>query len=224
MGAQAAVSASAPWTARLSQTLAAPGPWLLALTFGVYAAQWLTVVGFLPSTYAQAGVSAQWAGLLTAGVAVINILGNVGAGRLLQAGIPARVVLGTGFGVMALTGVVAFADWPQWLGVASTAVAGVTRYLSVLLFSAVGGVIPGSLFALSVRLAPSEGTVGSTVGWMQQGSSAGQVLLPPLAGWLAQRVGGWHWTWALTGACALTGLVLTWGIGRLLRRPREQQA
>lgn len=220
------------WTARLGQTLRALGPWLLALTFGVYAAQWLTVVGFLPSAYAQAGVSVQWAGLLTAGVALINILGNVGAGRLLQAGVPARSVLGTGFGVMALSAFVAFADWPHWLGVESSALTGVSRYLAVLLFSAVGGVIPGCLFALSVRLAPSERTVGSTVGWMQQGSSTGQMLLPPLAGWLAQRVGGWHWTWALTGACALIGLLLTWAIGRQLRRqmgphmrqPREHHA
>lgn len=210
------------WTARLGQTLGALGPWLLALTFGVYAAQWLTVVGFLPSAYAQAGVSVQWAGLLTAGVALINIVGNVGAGRLLQAHVPAPAVLGTGFGVMALSAFVAFADWPHWLpvwlGVESATVIGVSRYLAVLLFSTVGGVIPGTLFALSVRLAPSERTVGATVGWMQQGSSAGQVLLPPLAGWLAQRVGGWHWTWALTGACALAGLTLTWGIARQLHR------
>jgi CP family cyanate transporter-like MFS transporter len=220
------------WTARLRQTLGALGPWLLALTFGVYAAQWLTVVGFLPSAYAQAGVSVQWAGLLTAGVALINIVGNVGAGRLLQAHVPARTVLGTGFGVMAVSACVAFADWPHWLAVESATAIGVSRYLAVLLFSTVGGVIPGTLFALSVRLAPSERTVGATVGWMQQGSSAGQVLLPPLAGWLAQRVGGWHWTWALTGACALAGLVLTWAIGRQLhrqvsrpvRQPSEQGA
>ncbi|MFO6419963.1 CynX/NimT family MFS transporter [Hylemonella sp. W303a] len=208
-----------PWTARLAQTLGALGPWLLALTFGVYAAQWLTVVGFLPSAYAQAGVSVQWAGLLTAGVALINIVGNVGAGRLLQAQVPAPALLGTGFGVMVLSACVAFADWPHWWAIESATAVGLARYVAVLLFSAVGGVIPGTLFALSVRLAPSERTVGSTVGWMQQGSSAGQVLLPPLAGWLAQRVGGWHWTWALTGACALAGLVLTWGIGRQLRRP-----
>lgn len=209
---------SDPWTARLGQTLGALGPWLLALTFGVYAAQWLTVVGFLPSAYAQAGVSVQWAGLLTAGVALINIVGNVGAGRLLQAHVPARTVLGTGFGVMAVSAFVAFADWPHWLSLDSSTVTGVSRYVAVLLFSAVGGVIPGTLFALSVRLAPSERTVGATVGWMQQGSSAGQVLLPPLAGWLAQRVGGWHWTWSLTGACAVAGLTLTWAIGRQLRR------
>jgi MFS family permease len=223
VGTQEAALKADHWTARLGQTLGALGPWLLALTFGVYAAQWLTVVGFLPSAYAQAGVSVQWAGLLTAGVALINILGNVGAGRLLQAGVPARSVLGTGFGVMTLSAFVAFADWPHWLMVESSTVTGVFRYLAVLLFSAVGGVIPGTLFALSVRLAPSERTVGSTVGWMQQGSSTGQMLLPPLAGWLAQRVGGWHWTWALTGACALAGLVLTWAIGRQLRRQMARQ-
>ncbi len=218
------LTVDASWVSRLGQTLSASGPWLLALTFGVYAAQWLTVIGFLPSVYAHAGVSARWAGVLTAGVALINILGNVGAGRLLQVGVKARTLLAAGFGVMALSAIVTFADWQVWASLDTSGWVAALRYAAVLMFSAVGGLIPGTLFALSMRMAPSENTVASTVGWMQQGSSAGQVLLPPLAGWLAQRVGGWHWTWILTGACAVAGLGLTWRIGRVLRRPQEQHA
>ena len=36
---------------RIAQTLRAPGPWLVAFAFGVYSAQWLAVIGFLPSIY-----------------------------------------------------------------------------------------------------------------------------------------------------------------------------
>jgi len=48
--------------------------------------------------------------------------------------------------------------------------------------------------------------VSTTVGWMQQFSSLGQFLGPPLVAWLAMRVGGWHWTWVATGACSLLGV------------------
>ena len=37
-------------------------PWLLALSFCVYSAQWLAVVGFLPSIYAGLGLPAAWTG------------------------------------------------------------------------------------------------------------------------------------------------------------------
>lgn len=202
------------WLLRVRQTLAAPGPWLLALTFLVYAAQWSTIIGFLPSVYAQAGVSSYSAGLLTAVASLTNIFGNVGSGRLLHArknfAATARGILAIGFAVMALTATIAFAE------VDGQGLPAVLRYAAVLVFSAIGGAIPGTLFALAVRLAPSDRTVGTVVGWMQQGSSAGQFFLPPLAGWMAERAGGWHWTWVLTGACALVGMAVAWRIGVLL--------
>lgn len=202
------------WLSRVRQTLAAPGPWLLALTFLVYAAQWSTIIGFLPSVYAQAGVSSYTAGLLTAIASLTNIFGNVGSGRLLHArknfAATARGILAIGFAVMALTATIAFAE------VDGQGLPAVLRYAAVLVFSAIGGAIPGTLFALAVRLAPSDRTVGTVVGWMQQGSSAGQFFLPPLAGWMAQRAGSWHWTWVLTGACALVGMAVAWRIGVLL--------
>ena len=68
-----------------------------------------------------------------------------------------------------------------------TAEAPVAPYLAVVLFSAIGGLIPATLFALAVHVAPDEHTVSTTVGWMQQCSSAGQFLGPPLVG-----LGGRH--------------------------------
>jgi hypothetical protein len=48
---------------------------------------------------------------------------------------------------------------------------------------------PGTLFAQAVRHAPDEDTISTTVGWMQQCSSLGQFLSPPLVGLLAAGPG-----------------------------------
>lgn len=196
-----------PWALRLRHTLAAPGPWLLAMTFACYAGQWLAVVGFLPTIYGQAGLVAAWAGVLTAVVAAVNVVGNVGAGRLLHRGVAAPRLLTLGFATMALAALLAFAGWgqPAWL-----------RYAAVLLFSMVGGLIPATLFALVVRLAPGEHTLSSTVGWIQQWSALGQFAGPPLVAALASLVGGWQFTWVLTAAAAVIGLVLARRIAALL--------
>jgi MFS family permease len=196
-----------PWALRLRHTLAAAGPWLLALLFACYAGQWLAVVGFLPTIYGQAGVAAAWAGVLTALVAAVNVLGNVGAGRLLQRGVAAPRLLRVGFATMGLAAVVAFGGWaqPAWL-----------RYAAVLLFSMVGGLVPATLFALVVRVAPGEHTLSSTVGWIQQWSALGQFAGPPLVAALASRAGGWQFTWVITAAAALAGLWLTRRMAALL--------
>jgi predicted MFS family arabinose efflux permease len=166
----------------------------------MYSSQWLAVVGFLPSVYAQAGVSGQLAGVLTAVVCAANILGNVGAGRLLHNGVSARTVLTVGFVTM---GVMA---WLAFHPVTATLPGG--RFVCVWLFSAVGGVVPGTLFSLAVALAPSRQTVSTTVGWVQQCSSAGQFAGPPLVAWVAAQQGGWQHTWMVTGAAAVIGLML----------------
>ena len=85
----------------------------------------------------------------------------------------------------------------------------------MLAFSAIGGVIPGTLFALAVHVAPSEHTLSTTVGWMQQWSAFGQFVGPPLVAWVAGVAGGWHFTWLVTGACSLVGLLLAAFIARL---------
>lgn len=198
--------------ARLARTLSASGPWLVAVAFALYSSQWLAVIGFLPSIYAAAGVPPALTGVLTAAAAAVNMLGNLGAGRLLQRGVAPPRLLALGFVVMALAAAAAFA------GPAGAGLPPALRYLAVLLFSAVGGVIPATLFALALRVAPGEDTVSTTVGWMQQWSAFGQFAGPPVVAWIAARSGGWHWTWLATGAASLAGLLLAGRIARP-RRP-----
>jgi len=198
-------AAPEPWTQRLRVTLASSGPWLVALAFAMYSSQWLAVVGFLPAVYAQAGVGAVAAGALTALVCAMNIIGNVAAGRWLLSGQPAQSLLFWGFGSMALTALLTFSPL---LGQAP-----LLRYAAVLLFSAAGGMVPGTLFSLVVRLAPNAQTVSTTMGWVQQCSATGQFLGPPLVAWVAAQAGGWHATWVVTGTASMIGLWLASRLG-----------
>ena len=196
------------WPQRLRETLSAPGPWWVALCFAMYSGQWLAVVGFLPSIYTQAGLLGATLGSLTALAAAVNMLGNMASGRLLQRDFHPSVLLAMGFFAMGLGAVLAFAEFTQswpWL-----------RYAGVLLFSACGGLVPGTLFSLAVRLASHERNVSTTVGWMQQGSAAGQFAGPPVVAWLASQVGGWQWTWLATGLCCVLGVLLSVLIARTL--------
>ncbi|MDP3760835.1 MAG: MFS transporter [Ramlibacter sp.] len=208
-------SAGQGWTHRLRLTLSAGGPWLVSLAFAAYSAQWLAVIGFLPSMYTQAGLAPGLAGIATGFAAALNMVGNIASGRLLQGGSRAEYLLYTGFLAMAAGSFVAFSDVTGTLD--PTLAAGL-RYGAVLLFSSVGGLIPGTLFSLAVHVAPGEGTVSTTVGWMQQWSAAGQLAGPPLVAWMATRAGGWQWSWLVTGGCALAGLGLAFLLGRVAAR------
>ena len=208
----AAPAAASPWLQRVRRTLAAQGPWMVALAFAVYAGQWMTVIGFLPTVYAAAGVTAASAGALTAAVAAVNMLGNVCAGRLMQRGVSPTHLLQTGFVVMGLMAVAAFAKLP---GIDAPMPA---RFGAVVMFSGFGGIVPATLFALAVRLAPGEDTIATGIGWLQQWSSFGQFAVPPLVAWVAGWAGGWQFTGWVTAGCALLGWLLARRIGQLMRK------
>lgn len=187
---------------RLRRTLRAPGPWLTALAFFLYSGQWLAVVGFLPTIYHQAGYTGAAVASLSALAAGINMAGNIGAGWWLAHGARPGTVLTLAYMAMGAGAGVAFGAEGH----------PVLQYLAVLVFSGVGGLIPGTLFGLAVKLAPDNDTVSTTVGWMQQFSALGQFLGPPVVAWVATLAGGWHWTWVVTGASSLLGVMLA---GRL---------
>ncbi|WP_372826368.1 CynX/NimT family MFS transporter [Polaromonas sp.] len=196
------------WRALLVLTLRSRGAWLVALSFAMYSGQWLAVVGFLPTIYAQAGAAPGATAWLTALAAGVNIIGNLSAGRWLHRGASPVALLATGFAAMTLGTLFAFGvEGHPWI-----------QYLAVLAFSMMGGLIPGTLFSLAVRLAPDVQAVPTTIGWMQQWSAAGQFFGPPLVAWVAAQAGHWQWTWMVTGACSVVGLVLARQIQLLLKR------
>jgi len=200
------------WTQRIKRTLTCPGPWLVAITFGLYSGQWIAVVGFLPALYADAGLAPGLIGIMTALVALANITGNLGAGQLLHRNVRAHHLLYTGFAAMGLTAWVAFGLLAPGSG----------QFVAVLLFSALGGLIPAALFYLAVRLAPDEHSISSTVGWMQQWSALGQFAGPPLVALVVSLAGGWQWTWSVTGGMALGGIVMALLLAQQQTQPAWQ--
>lgn len=183
---------------RIYITLSAWRVWIVALCFGMFAAQWSALIGFLPTIYADAHIAGPTAGLLTALVAGASIIGNLSAGRLLHKGVPAAVLLTTGLCTMIGCAIIAFAlNAPPSV-----------QFIAVFIFSAVGGLIPATLFMLAVTLAPSPSTTVSTVGWVQQCSSLGQFVGPPFVGWVVYVLGGWQWAWVATSTFAVCGLLL----------------
>lgn len=201
-GAPAVLQSPAGGAIRL--TLGSGKVWVVALTFGTYVAQWTAVVGFLPTIYAQAGVSGTWAGLLTGLVAGANVFGNLLAGQLQHRGVaPVRLMV-TGFLAMMLSAFIAF-------GLQAPAV---VQFAAVVMFSAIGGLIPASLFMLAVTVAPTPQTTTTTIGWVQQCSAFGQFSGPPVVAWVVNQAGGWQWTWLATWAFALTGIALVLALER----------
>ncbi|MFM2241099.1 MAG: hypothetical protein RJA69_2473, partial [Pseudomonadota bacterium] len=203
---------------RLASVLTHRGPWLVVLSFAVYSGQWLAIIGFLPSIYVQMGLSMATGGTLTAAVAAANMGGNIYSGRLLSRGINPPALLRWGFGAMGVGAFLAFAQWQSWQLPATL------QFVCVVCFSALGGVIPGTLFSLAVRLAPGEDTVATTVGWVQQWSSIGQFAGPPLVAWMAAATGGWQWTWVVTGSFCMAGWWLAGQVRALLNSTTQVSA
>lgn len=202
-GSGAAAHTPSAWHL-IRQTLGSVRVWLVALIFGCYAAQWMAVIGFLPTIYAAENLSVAMAGGLTGLVAGANIIGNLAAGQLLHRGVPVLRLQLAGFVVMMLATLFAFAV-PASLP---------ARFTAVLLFSTVGGLIPASCFILALRVAPSPQTTTTTVGWMQQGSALGQFLGPPVMAMVVNVAGGWQWAWLTTAVLGTTGMALACALHR----------
>lgn len=185
-------------TALVTQTILSLKPWLLAASFCCYAGQWMSVFGFLPTLYQSQGVAPAEAGVLTAVGAGVNVIGNFGAGLLLQRGRRRHSLL-----IFAAATMLAAA----WIVFGSEAPFAV-RYAAILAFSAAGGLIPGTLFASTPSFAPNPQTVSTTAGLMQQGSAVGQFFTPPLIALAVSQAGSWSVTWVVTGTLALANVLL----------------
>ena len=141
---------------RLRLVWRTPQVWRVALAFACYSGQWLIIIGLLPTLLQTGGMSAGFAGTIAAIASAVNIVGNIAGGRLLQKGVPSQRVLGIAFATLAAGAFVVCgtpSDTPF-----------IVRLAAVLMFSGVGGMIPGPLFSLAVRAAPTEETASTALG------------------------------------------------------------
>src|SRR5690606_35626410 len=141
------------------------------------------------------GLAPAAGGVLTAVAVAANVEGNLASGLLLQKGCSRQTLVAAAGIKMAICAWLAF----------GAPVTFAWRYAAVVALSAIGGLIPGTLFATAPFYAPAPTAVSTTVGLMQQGSAWGQILLPPVMAVFAERAGGWSTIWMATaGAAACT--------------------
>lgn len=188
---------------RVVRTARSPRVWVAGAAFGCYTAQWMAVIGFLPTIYQQNGISTATGGFLSAVAGGVNIFGSLLSGYLLHRGVLLRRLLIPTFVVMAVASVLTFQ--PDWSRVAGGFW---FQFGFVCLFSAVGSVIPTSLIRLAVDLAPSGGSAPAAMGLMQQLYTMGSFVGPPLMAWLVTRTGTWQHTWWMTVAFATAGVAM----------------
>jgi DHA1 family inner membrane transport protein len=193
-----------PVLAEMKEVATSGGPLAIALCFAAYSCCWFAVVGFLPTLQVdRLGFSTSTAAIVTALVAIVNVTGNLSAGWLLHRGVP-RVVVIVGAAVsMSFCAAGIFID----------GVPDVLRLVLAGIYSAVIGVIPGSLFTAIPVHAPRPQLAGAATGLLMQGSNIGSLLGPPITGALVAGAGwpsaAWLTSTAL-GVAAAAGLFLHW--------------
>ena len=188
------------WLERLIQVIRTPGATLAALAFAMYSGQWLAVVGFLPTIYNDNGLSLTQGSFLTAFVAFANAIGATLAGRLLNKKINPRNILYFGYLVMCVGSLITFAGGEQ--------IPTIIKYISIVLFSGIGGLIPSTLFAMAVHFSPNPKSNSIAVGWVMQWSAIGQFSGPPLLAYLAIQMNSWNYSWWITSTASLAGIYL----------------
>lgn len=189
---------------RIVRTIKTWRPWIAGLAFASYTLQWMAVMGFLTTVFVAADVAPLWAAFLSALVGGVNIIGALGAGRLLGKGVQLRLIVIVTFIVMALSSVMFFAiDWsPTLLGLSG-------QLICAVMFSMIGGTIPALLSRLAVDLAPPEGSVAAVIGLMQQIFNVGNFFGPSLLAWVVMTTGSWSYSWWVTSAFCVVGIICT---------------
>ena len=144
---------------------------IITAVFGLYAAQYLAVVGLLPAALVDGeGLSVAAAGLIGAVVFLVNAPGNLLGAYLLHRGAPVRWVIPAGCAGMAVT---------VW-GVLDPALPLGLRVGSAVAFSFIAGLVPSALFAALAVVSAGTGSAGAAIGLVTQGSAVGQLLGPPV--------------------------------------------
>lgn len=189
----------------LLRTVSTPGPVLLALIFACYTTAYIALTGFLPTLLIERlGVTAGQAGMMTAAVAAANILGNLATGPLLRRHVPRWVPIILANITIAACAIGIFTpDTPPWLA-----------YGLCLVFSAIGGLLPGCVLGGAPPYAPEPRLVPVTLGLIMQGSNIGQVTGPALVG---AAVAWWGWSAAapVLAGVTVTGAILTLALRRV---------
>ncbi len=203
-----ALAAASPWH-NIRVTVTRRGPWLLVATFFCFSLPWSAVMVWLPTFLVeQRGASIPEAAMLTALVVIANVPSNVVGGWLVNRGVPSWTLIALPSAIMGLSA----------LGIFLDAVPDAVRFGLCMLFSAVSGFVPGTLFAIVPVHAASPQQLGTMNGFILQGANMGQFVGAPAIAFVVAATGQWHAVqWILLGAGGLS-VVLSLAIRAAGRR------
>jgi MFS family permease len=176
----------------ITLTVSRPGPWLLAIAFGCYTVQWVSLMVWLPTfLIEQRGLALGTASVMTALVVACNLPGNLFGGWLLHRHMARWKLLAlTGVGMIACMTVIYGESLPDSL-----------RYLACLAFSCCGGMLPAAVLSGAPVVTPSSAQIATTNGLLIQGSNVGQMIGPPAMAWLVTLTADWQsGFWMLQGS------------------------
>lgn len=168
---------------RLRQVVTRPRLLLLALAFGSYAFQWVTLMAWLPTfLVGELSFGLEAAAAATALIVAANVPGNILGGELARRRVPAGLLVLTGSAAMAIS----------VLGIFLPGTGAGAKLAFCLVFSLLGGCIPAILFSQVPMASPSAYHLGPANGMLMQGSATGQFVGPPIvAAAIAASGGGW---------------------------------
>jgi len=194
----------------VGRSVGIPGAVLVALTFGLYAAQHISMMNWLP-TYM---IEVHGAGILvSAGVPALvlafNALGSYLGAWAMGRGAPIWFLLTIASVGMGLTEI----------GILSVALPNELRLVLACGFGIAGGIIPAAALAAAPVYAPSPALIGSMGGLMVMGSNTGQLFGPPALAAGREYAGSWEGILGLLLSFAVAAAVLS-----LASRPLERRA
>ncbi len=187
----------------LGAVLRARAPWLLALSFATYTANYLCVASFLPTLLIAGGFSQLLAGTLVALVVAANVLGNLFSGWLLQQGASRGLLIAIAAATMGGLSLVIYA----------TDLGAAAKLAAAFAYSFVGGLLPAAVMSGAPVHAPTPGQIGTTNGLVLQWGNAGQLAAPPIFAALATS-GGWGVAAWFTFALGVAGVAIGAAIAR----------
>jgi len=176
-------------------------PLLVVAGFVCYSSLYQSLTAFLPTILVtDYSVPLAQAARFGALVVVGNVIGNVSAGWLIGRSVAPWKLLTTSFIVMGLCASLVFA----------TASDPIAKTIAGFLFSAFGGLFPGTAFALAARYSISPSHMALMAGLMLQGAGIGQTIGPMLVSSMVEFSGSWNSANLLVVSFAAIGLVSAW--------------
>lgn len=181
------------------------GPLLVVAGFVCYSSLYQSLTAFLPTILAtEYGVTLARSAHLGALVVVANVVGNLAAGWLIGRGFIPWKLLTLSFLAMGICATLVFSGFSEPL----------VKTLAGILFSAFGGIFPGTAFVLAARYSVKPSHMALMAGFMLQGAGIGQTIGPLMVSSVVEFSG--NWDFANLVVIGMAGIGLTCAL--LLRK------